>query len=82
MMTPSVNSHVNFDTAPIIVDISEYQEFVFLLGRLWKITLSTIEIYWILNLFAVGLFDEGKKVIFGAFFCVCACKLSQKYLTY
>jgi len=61
-MTPSVNSRVNFDASPITVDVSKYREFVFLLCRLWKVALNYIETHWILNLFAIGLFDEGKKV--------------------
>ena len=61
MMTPSLNSHVNFGSTHQ-VDIAEYQEFVFLLCRLWKISLDHIVTHWVANLFAVGLFDLGKKV--------------------
>lgn len=44
------------------MEVTEFQDFVFLLGRLWKLDLDEIKNYWTINLFADGLFNQGKNV--------------------
>lgn len=63
-MMPSLSCQVNFGTPvnQLCVDITEYQEFVFLLGLLWKADVDQVKAHWVCSLFAIGLFDLGKKV--------------------
>ena len=46
----------------ICVDITEFQDFIFVLSQLWKLDLDVIKSYWVCNLFAGGLIDLGKRV--------------------
>ena len=49
-------------TDALCIDVSEYQDLVFVLAQLWKLDLDRIKNHWVCNLFAAGLVDQGKKV--------------------
>lgn len=44
------------------MNVSEFQDLVFLLGRLWKLDLDEIRNHWTLALFARGLVHQSKNV--------------------
>lgn len=44
------------------VELTEFQDFVFLLGKLWKVDLDHVKSHWVCNMFAGGLVDQGKGV--------------------
>lgn len=46
----------------LCVDPTDFHDFVFLLGTLWKLDLDEIKNHWVYNLFADGLIDQGKCV--------------------
>ena len=63
IMMSSMNCQINSASVDqISVDVTEYQDFVFLLGQFWKVDVDQVKSYWVCNLFAIGLFDNGKKV--------------------
>ena len=70
-MTPTVASvavqQLTITTLPR-VDVSEFSDFVFLLGDEWALNGDDIRLYWVLNLFAAGLAENGKEV------CLCVCE--------
>ena len=46
----------------LCVEVTEYQDFVFLLGQLWKVNMDQLKAHWVCNLYAIGSSDQGKKV--------------------
>lgn len=46
----------------LCMNVTEFQDFVFLLGKLWKVDLAEVKNHWTLSLFADGLADQGKSV--------------------
>lgn len=49
-------------TQELCMNVTEFQDFVFLLGRLWKLDLDEIKNYWTVTLFADGAANQGKSV--------------------
>lgn len=46
----------------LAVDLTEFQDFVFLLGKHWELNLDQIRRHWACALFASGLPDHGHSV--------------------
>lgn len=59
-MTPSLNFMALSGILPD--ELIEFQDFVFVLGKLWKLDVSHIQQYWTCNLFAKGMVAQGKSV--------------------
>lgn len=44
------------------IEVSEIEDFVFLLAELWELDIDDIKRHWVLNLFACGHGDHGREV--------------------
>ena len=44
------------------VELNRYEDFVFLLGKYWKLDLDQLASHWAFSLFAGGQVDYGKAV--------------------
>ena len=44
------------------VDLVNFEDFVFLLGKHWKLDLDCLKNHWACNLFANGFVNQGKNV--------------------
>ena len=62
MSTPNCQAMARIPTDEICLDVMEFQDFIFLLGQLWKMDLDKIKNHWVCNLFAAGVIEQGKKV--------------------
>ena len=43
-------------------NVTDFQDYVFLLGRLWKLDLDELKSYWTVALLSSGVFSQGKSV--------------------
>jgi hypothetical protein len=46
----------------VAVDLTEFQDFVFLLGKHWELNLDQIKTHWTCTLCASGSIDHGNRV--------------------
>ena len=44
------------------IEVSEIEDFIFLLAELWELDIDNIKRHWVLNLFACGHGDHGREV--------------------
>ena len=44
------------------IEVSEIEDFIFLLAKLWELDIDDIKGHWVLNLFACGHGDHGREV--------------------
>ena len=72
---PSMTTYPDGKAVGVIVspqvtrlDIKDFQDFVFTLGKLWSLDLDRIKNHWTCNLFAGGMVDHGKNVSIQLFF--------------
>ena len=49
-------------TTQLAMDLAEFEDFVFLLGRLWELNLDQLKSHWTCSLCASGLIDHGSRV--------------------
>ena len=67
---------VTTSSQELCVNVTEFQDFVFLLGKLWKVDLDEIKNHWTVTLFADELVDQGKSVRILEIYCTSVCTYS------